>query len=49
MWSDDYSGTRHIQTEMMLISCPLKYIDRRKEERPVSVELLYQIRHTPKR
>ena len=42
---DDYTGTRHIQTAMMLIFYPLKYMHRRKEARSVSVEPLYEIRH----
>lgn len=42
---DDYTGTRHIQTAMMLIFYPLKYMHRRKEERWVSLEPLYEIRH----
>ncbi|MGB9256673.1 MAG: hypothetical protein WCC25_17675 [Candidatus Korobacteraceae bacterium] len=42
---DDYTGTRHIRTAMMLIFYPLKYMHRRKEERSVSVEPLYEIRH----
>ncbi len=42
---DDYTGTRHIQTAMMLIFYPLKYMHRRKEEGSVSVEPLYEIRH----
>lgn len=42
---DDYTGTRHIQTTMMFIFYPLKYMHRRKEDRSPSVEPTYDIRH----
>lgn len=42
---DDYTGSRHIQTTMMLIFYPLKYMHRRKEHRSASVEPTYDIRH----
>lgn len=42
---DDYTGTRHIQTTMMLIFYPLKYMHRRKDDRSASVEPTYDIRH----
>ena len=42
---DDYTGTRHIRTTMLLIFYPLKYMHRRKEDRSVAVEPTYDIRH----
>ena len=41
---DDYTGTRHIKTTMMLIFYPLRYMHRRKD-RAVSVEPTFDIRH----
>lgn len=42
---DDYTGTRHIKTTMILIFYPLEYVHRRKEDLSLSVEPIYDIRH----
>jgi hypothetical protein len=41
---DDYIGTRHIKTTMMLIFYPLRCVHRRKD-RAVAVEPTFDIRH----